>query len=112
MSNNDMHLAGLDNLQTITLLGLTSLTNWSAELISSKMAKLFLVTMTPEMVWDTHNEWNESMKTEQPDKVRELAEYMGMVLKLHNIIPIHDARPLSQTPRPVSDSKHGPKHET
>lgn len=89
------------------MLSIAHLTDWSAELIANKVNGYFSTSVSPEEVWDTYKEWVDS-RTESRLDGPTLAEHkntnsaMVGILKQHEIEPNFNARPLSQTPRPVS----------
>ena len=94
-------------MQTAPVIAFAHLTGWSAELISNTVNKQFGGLISAEMVWDTYKAWEAAWFEKKLDgnTFNEIGrEYEGMlqVLAQYGCSPNFEARPLSQTPRPVS----------
>jgi hypothetical protein len=98
---------GLNKRETATLLSIAHLTDWSAELIANKVCKYLGTSISPEKVWDTYKGWEDARNENQLDgptwgeDIKTTRSMVG-ILKQYEIKPNIYARPLSQTPRPVS----------
>jgi hypothetical protein len=91
------------------VLSIAHLTDWSAELIAHKVDEYLDISISPEKVWDTYKSWEDARteyRLDGPTLVedKETSKAMVNILRRHGIEPKYDARPLSQTPRPVSIS--------
>lgn len=89
------------------MLSIAHMTNWSAELIANKVHEYLGISISPEKVWDTYKEWEDARNESRhdgPSVTEEIKTNRAIVgiLRQHEIKPNFNARPLSQTPRPVS----------
>lgn len=105
--SGSVNIFGLGKREIATVLSITHMTDWSAEMIANKVHEYLGTSISPEKVWDTYKEWEDARNESQLDgptleeDVKTNRAMIG-ILRQHEIEPNFFARSLSRTPRPVS----------